>query len=69
MHHLQPQDLFKALEIVVAMQQLVLRQQTKSSDKAVDRLMNRVPAPPQFTIVFGGSNGHFATARVENIEP
>ena len=68
MHHPQPQRFFKAIEVAIPVQQFVSTPQAKSGDQAVDRLVNGVSTLAQRTIVFGGGNRHFTTARIINLE-
>jgi hypothetical protein len=69
MDNLQPQHIFEYIEITIAVQKGVAREQAEGSDPAVDRFADGEAAVPQGAISLGSLNGQIRTSGREYLEP
>ena len=68
MHHGQTEQLFKRIEVVVAVQERVAFAQTERRDKALDGLSNRPALGAKNTVIAGGLCSKVQAAGPEKLE-
>jgi|HubBroStandDraft_5_1064220.scaffolds.fasta_scaffold175806_1 hypothetical protein len=68
MDNLQTEPSLKRIEIVVAVQKLVLGLQTESGNQAIDSLADRIAARTQVPIILGGDDGQATASGLKNLE-
>jgi len=68
MHHAQPQQLLKAIKIMVPVQQFVPGPQAKSGNQTVDCFVNGVTSLTKVAVVLSGGDRQFDAARMKNLE-
>jgi len=69
MDDLQSEHIFEYIEITIAVQKRVAREQAESSDPAVNRFADGEAAAPQGAIILGSRNGQIRTSGREYLEP
>ena len=68
MHDPKSQNLLERIEVVVAVQELMIAFETEGRDPAVDCLIHRVATLSEGPVVLRGGDGQIDTAAWEDLE-